>query len=76
MTSVDCPNGTERCNEAVSKLKESYDIVVNIQGDEPLIEPEIIDEVAETLKKSPDAVYRWGPVPLPRFPLLARHTDP
>ena len=75
MTSVDCPNGTERCNEAVSKLKESYDIVVNIQGDEPLIEPEIIDEVAETLKKSPDAVYRWGPVPLPRFPLLARHTD-
>ena len=58
MTSVDCPNGTERCNEAVSKLSESYDIVVNIQGDEPLIEPEIIDEVAETLKNSPDAVYR------------------
>ena len=33
MTSVDCPNGTE--NEAVSKLKESYDIVVNIQGASP-----------------------------------------
>ena len=33
-------------------------------------------EVAETLKKSPDAVYRWGPVPLPRFPLLTRHADP
>ncbi|QDZ19503.1 3-deoxy-manno-octulosonate cytidylyltransferase [Chloropicon primus] len=64
MTSVDCPNGTERCNEAVSKLKESYDIVVNIQGDEPLIEPEIIDEVAETLKNSPDAVYSTPCTPL------------
>lgn len=64
MTSVDCPNGTERCNEAVSKLSESYDIVVNIQGDEPLIEPEIIDEVAETLKNSPDAVYSTPCTPL------------
>ena len=50
--------GTERCNEAITKLGGKYDIVVNIQGDEPLIEPEIIDEVAETLKNSPDAVYR------------------
>ena len=64
MMSVDCPNGTERCNEAVSKLSESYDIVVNIQGDEPLIEPEIIDEVAETLKNSPDAVYSTPCTPL------------
>ena len=53
-----CLTGTERCNEAVAKLGGKYDIVVNIQGDEPLIEPEIIDEVAETLKNSPDAVYR------------------
>jgi 3-deoxy-manno-octulosonate cytidylyltransferase (CMP-KDO synthetase) len=59
MTSVECPNGTERCNEAITKLGGKYDIVVNIQGDEPLIEPEIIDEVAETLKNSPDAVYRY-----------------
>ena len=42
----------------MARLGGKYDIVVNIQGDEPLIEPEIIDEVAETLKNSPDAVYR------------------
>eukprot|EP00217_Crustomastix_stigmatica_P010960 CAMPEP_0183797136 /NCGR_PEP_ID=MMETSP0803_2-20130417/14680_1 /TAXON_ID=195967 /ORGANISM="Crustomastix stigmata, Strain CCMP3273" /LENGTH=313 /DNA_ID=CAMNT_0026041795 /DNA_START=38 /DNA_END=976 /DNA_ORIENTATION=+ len=57
MTGEDIPNGTERCNEAASKLKESYDIVVNIQGDEPLIEPEIIDEVVQALQDAPDAVY-------------------
>lgn len=57
MTSVECPNGTQRCSEALDALKESFDIVVNIQGDEPLIEPEIIDEVVLSLKNSPDAVY-------------------
>mmetsp|Transcript_18628 Transcript_18628/g.60743 ORF Transcript_18628/g.60743 Transcript_18628/m.60743 type:complete len:283 (-) Transcript_18628:279-1127(-) len=64
MTSVECPNGTERCNEAASKLKERYDIVVNIQGDEPLIEPEIIDDVVQSLKDTPDAVYSTPCTPL------------
>ena len=42
--------GTERCCEALQKLKRNYDIVVNIQGDEPLIEPEIIDGVVQALQ--------------------------
>lgn len=50
--------GTERCDEAVSKLEREFDIVVNIQGDEPLLEPEIIDEVVAALQGAPDAVYR------------------
>ena len=50
--------GTERCSEAVAKLAARYDIVVNIQGDEPLLEPEIIDEVVAALQAAPDAVYR------------------
>ena len=40
----------ERCLEVLNKLKaqgESYDIVVNIQGDEPFIEAHHIDEVAK-----------------------------
>jgi len=57
MTAYDIPNGTERCNAAQLKLAEKYDIVVNIQGDEPLIEPEIVDAVVEALQQSPDAVY-------------------
>ncbi|CAF1787521.1 unnamed protein product [Brassica napus] len=33
-----------------SKLEKKYDLVVNIQGDEPLIEPEIIDGVVKALQ--------------------------
>lgn len=57
MTPESCRNGTERCNEALRKLKKKYDIVVNIQGDEPLIEPEIIDGVVKALQGAPDAVF-------------------
>ncbi|WVZ03191.1 hypothetical protein V8G54_023997 [Vigna mungo] len=57
MTSETCKNGTERCNEALQKLGKNYDIVVNIQGDEPLIEPEIIDGVVKALQAAPDAVF-------------------
>jgi 3-deoxy-manno-octulosonate cytidylyltransferase (CMP-KDO synthetase) len=34
-----------------------FDIVVNIQGDEPLIEPDIIDGVVRALQATPDAVF-------------------
>lgn len=36
MTSPDCENGTVRCADAVSRLGEVADIVVNLQGDAPL----------------------------------------
>lgn len=42
--------GTERCNEALQMLGRKYDVVVNIQGDEPLIEPEIIDGIVKVLQ--------------------------
>lgn len=42
--------GTERCNEALQKLEKKYDVVVNIQGDEPLIEPEVIDGIVKALQ--------------------------
>lgn len=57
MTSESCRNGAERCSEALQKLNKKYDIVVNIQGDEPLIEPEIIDGIVKALQYSPDAVF-------------------
>ena len=45
MTSKTHENGTERCNEALKKLKIKADIIINIQGDEPFINPLQIDEI-------------------------------
>lgn len=64
MTDDDIPNGTERCAQAMQRTSGTYDIVVNIQGDEPLIEPEIIDDVVRALQDSPDAVYSTPVTPL------------
>ena len=49
MTSADHRNGTERCLEALNKQKEDYDFVINIQGDEPFINPGQIDSLANML---------------------------
>ena len=50
MTCRDHPSGTDRIAEVASRL--DCDAVVNVQGDEPLIAPEIINAVAEALEKS------------------------
>ncbi|WP_281646957.1 3-deoxy-manno-octulosonate cytidylyltransferase [Parendozoicomonas sp. Alg238-R29] len=51
MTRADHPTGTDRLQEVVSKYGFSEDdIVVNVQGDEPLVPPAVIDQVAENLK--------------------------
>ena len=39
MTSVNHKSGTDRCYEAFQKIGEGYDVIVNIQGDEPFIQP-------------------------------------
>ncbi len=45
MTSKQHNNGTERIAEAYKSLKKHYDLIVDIQGDEPLISPNQIDQV-------------------------------
>lgn len=49
MTSTDHKSGTDRCAEAVRKAEvereEMYDVVVNIQGDEPFIVPDMLLKV-------------------------------
>lgn len=43
------PSGTDRCYEAFTLLGESFDYIMNIQGDEPFIQPSQIDTLADTL---------------------------
>ena len=44
-TSKKHKNGTERIAEAYKKINKRYDLVVDIQGDEPLVNPRQIDQV-------------------------------
>ena len=62
MTAATHESGTARIAEAVAQLGLSpQDIVVNVQGDEPLIAPKLIQQVAQTLSDStaPMATLCW-----------------
>ncbi len=54
LTSKDHSSGTERVAE-VCRDYPDHDIIVNIQGDEPLVDPRIIEQVIQCLINAPDA---------------------
>ena len=56
MTATHHPSGTDRCWDALQQLEEEYQYVINIQGDEPLIEPAQIDELAAILQDGETAL--------------------
>ena len=51
MTAENHPSGTDRCFEALQKAGGSskYDYIINIQGDEPFIDPETVEQMAKLL---------------------------
>ena len=70
MTSEACPSGTDRCREAAERItattERSFDVVVNIQGDEPFLHPEMLekltscfdDEKADIATLANPAIYK------------------
>tara|TARA_Y100000739_G_scaffold219472_1_gene217954 strand:- start:532 stop:1260 length:729 start_codon:yes stop_codon:yes gene_type:complete len=43
-------SGTDRCGEVIEGLKDSFDVVINIQGDEPFIQQEQLEELVNLFK--------------------------
>lgn len=55
LTSADHQSGTDRLHEVAQQQNFAKDhIVVNVQGDEPLIPPSVIDQVARNLEQRPE----------------------
>ncbi|MFL5728910.1 MAG: 3-deoxy-manno-octulosonate cytidylyltransferase [Cytophagaceae bacterium] len=52
MTNPEHQSGTDRCQEVLQQMKEPFDYVINIQGDEPFIMPEQIDLLASCLNSA------------------------
>ena len=56
MTSLSCLTGTDRSWEVVERSFPEAEIVVNIQGDEPCLDPEVVDQLVIQLLNTPEAV--------------------
>jgi len=52
MTPPDCPTGLDRVAAAVASRSE--DIVVNVQGDEPFVDPAAVKKLISTMREAPD----------------------
>ena len=65
LTSVDHPTGTDRLAEAVTRLGLPDEaIVVNVQGDEPLMPISVINDVAQLLERRPDCAMATAAHPI------------
>jgi 3-deoxy-manno-octulosonate cytidylyltransferase (CMP-KDO synthetase) len=65
MTGANHPSGTDRITEVTDQLHwDDAEIVVNVQGDEPLLDPALIDRVADALRNDPDAAMATAAHPL------------
>lgn len=71
MTDPDIPNGSERAAE-VAKLYPDMDVVINLQGDEPFIKPDMLTELVTPYLAGDTPVMTTLAYPLAK----SRYTDP
>ncbi len=53
MTSADCATGSDRVLEAVQKSGQTFDVVINLQGDAPFTPPDVIVKIMEEFRRNP-----------------------
>lgn len=63
MTDPSAPSGTDRVAEVAAKMEDA-EIIVNLQGDEPEVPPEAIDQAIQTLHANPEAVMSTLATPI------------
>jgi 3-deoxy-manno-octulosonate cytidylyltransferase (CMP-KDO synthetase) len=63
MTREDHANGTDRLAEAVGHYEDA-DVIINVQGDEPLIAPDVIDQLCAVFEDDPDLCMATVAAPL------------
>jgi len=56
MTSPACANGTERCADAIERLGDVADVIVNLQGDAPLSPTSAVGNLVDRLQEDPEAI--------------------
>jgi 3-deoxy-manno-octulosonate cytidylyltransferase (CMP-KDO synthetase) len=69
LTSPRCVSGTDRCAEVASRLR-GFRHIVNVQGDEPLVDPALISKLAQTLDEERSLDMATAATP------FAKHEDP
>lgn len=62
LTDSELPSGSDRVWQAINKVTTRYDIIINLQGDEPLLTPKYLRDVVELMK---DPVVDIGTIVAP-----------
>jgi len=67
LTSPDHPSGTDRVAEAARTAGETFDVVVNVQGDEPFVTPTSLDRLVSAFDENPSTEIATLAEPLARI---------
>jgi len=59
MTAASHETGTERCFEAYQKLNDSFDFIINIQGDEPFVQPDQLESLISSFNGSTEVATMY-----------------
>ncbi len=72
VTAADHPSGTDRVAEVARKLKKAT-IILNVQGDEPLVDPALLERVTRKLKDNPNIPIVTAASPVSLEESLSEH---